>query len=150
MVPPASHRIPRVPRYSGSQLAYSQFRVRGSHSLWPVFPNRSTIETFAFCCSTTPRNRSLLVWALPISLAATLRIDFSFSSSGYLDVSVHRVPSSRTMCSSVGNGALLPLGFPIQSSADQGLLATPRSFSQLATTFFGLWCQGIHPALFSA
>ena len=32
------------------------------------------------------------VWALPISLAATLGIDVSFSSSGYLDVSVHRVP----------------------------------------------------------
>ena len=33
------------------------------------------------------------VWALSISLAATLKIEFSFSSSGYLDVSVHRVPS---------------------------------------------------------
>ncbi len=32
------------------------------------------------------------VWALPRSLAATCGIDFSFSSSGYLDVSVHRVP----------------------------------------------------------
>ena len=34
----------------------------------------------------------MLVWALAISLAATLAIDVSFSSSGYLDVSVHRVP----------------------------------------------------------
>ena len=34
-----------------------------------------------------------MVWALPISLAATFGIDVSFSSSGYLDVSVHRVPS---------------------------------------------------------
>ena len=33
-----------------------------------------------------------MVWALPISLAATFGIDVSFSSSGYLDVSVHRVP----------------------------------------------------------
>ena len=29
-----------------------------------------------------------MVWPLPISLAATSGIDFSFSSSGYLDVSV--------------------------------------------------------------
>ena len=39
-----------------------------------------------------PRNARISVWALPRSLAATCRIDVSFSSSGYLDVSVHRVP----------------------------------------------------------
>ena len=33
------------------------------------------------------------VWPLSISLAATLEIDVSFSSSAYLDVSVQRVPS---------------------------------------------------------
>jgi hypothetical protein len=32
-----------------------------------------------------------LVWAVPISLAATIGITFVFSSSGYLDVSVLRV-----------------------------------------------------------
>ena len=42
-----------------------------------------------------PQHARTLVWALPFSLAATHRIDiFSFSSSGYLDVSVHRVPSA--------------------------------------------------------
>ena len=41
-----------------------------------------------------PQGARTLVWALPRSLAATYGIDiFSFSSSGYLDVSVHRVPS---------------------------------------------------------
>ena len=39
-----------------------------------------------------PRHARTSVWALTISLAATLAIDVSFSSSGYLDVSVHRVP----------------------------------------------------------
>ena len=39
-----------------------------------------------------PQCARTLVWALPISLAATLGIDVSFFSSGYLDVSVHRVP----------------------------------------------------------
>ena len=38
-----------------------------------------------------PRGASSSVWALPFSLAATKGIDFSFSSSGYLDVSVLRV-----------------------------------------------------------
>ena len=39
-----------------------------------------------------PRNARIPVWALPLSLAATHGIDVSFSSSGYLDVSVPRVP----------------------------------------------------------
>ncbi len=34
-----------------------------------------------------------MVWALPRSLAATYGIILIFSSSGYLDVSVRRVPS---------------------------------------------------------
>ena len=40
-----------------------------------------------------PRIARNSVWALSLSLAATHKIDVSFSSSGYLDVSVHRVPS---------------------------------------------------------
>ena len=42
--------------------------------------------------SSTPRSRSSTVWALSSSLAATVDISFDFSSSGYLDVSVPRVP----------------------------------------------------------
>ena len=40
----------------------------------------------------TPRLLLILVWPLPLSLATTRRISFDFSSSGYLDVSVPRVP----------------------------------------------------------
>ena len=39
-----------------------------------------------------PQCARTLVWAPPVSLAATPGIDFSFFSSGYLDVSVRRVP----------------------------------------------------------
>ncbi len=39
------------------------------------------------------------VWAYPRSLAATWRIDFSFFSSGYLDVSVPLVYLLLPMCS---------------------------------------------------
>ena len=45
-----------------------------------------------FCNSTMsvlqPQEASLLVWAVPVSLAATQGIAFAFSSSRYLDVSV--------------------------------------------------------------
>src|ERR1041384_2050773 len=40
---------------------------------------------------TTPANIRALVWAVPVSLAATQGITIVFSSSGYLDVSVPRV-----------------------------------------------------------
>ena len=36
------------------------------------------------------------------------------------------------------------VGFPIRISPDHRLLAPPRSFSQLATSFFACSCQGIH------
>ena len=41
-------------------------------------------------------------------------------------------------------------GFPIQTSPDHGIFAPPRGFSQLITSFFGSWCQGIRPAPFLA
>ena len=39
-----------------------------------------------------PTEPGSVVWALPRSLAATWGISFDFCSSGYLDVSVPRVP----------------------------------------------------------
>ena len=57
-----------------------------------------------------------------------LRLLRCFSSPGSL-----RIPID----SEYGDGALPPPGFPIRTSADQCLLATPRSFSQLATSFIG-------------
>ena len=58
-----------------------------------------------------PRSARTPVWPLSISLAATLEIDVSFSSSGYLDVSVHRVPF-RTLWIGVRMTGVLPAGFP--------------------------------------
>ena len=53
---------------------------------------RSFYCLFRYILQSEPRNARISVWALPRSLAATCGIDVSFSSSGYLDVSVHRVP----------------------------------------------------------
>ena len=58
-----------------------------------------------------PHGARTMVWPLSISLAATLKIDFSFSSSGYLDVSVHRVPF-HTLWIGVWMTGVLPAGFP--------------------------------------
>ena len=58
-----------------------------------------------------PRNARISVWALAISLAATLALDFSFSSSGYLDVSVHRVPH-HSLWIGLWLTGVCPAGFP--------------------------------------
>ena len=49
-----------------------------------------------------------------------------------------------------GSQVLHLRGFPIRKSADRSLFAAPRSLSQLVTSFFGSWCQGIHLMLFLA
>ena len=92
MVPAHSHKVSRVSWYSGScyvnsSFAYGAFTLSGRSS-----QNRSAgiIESRM---QSEPRGARTPVWALPVSLAATPGIEFSFFSSGYLDVSVHRVPS---------------------------------------------------------
>ena len=42
------------------------------------------------------------------------------------------------------------VGSPIRISTGQWLFAPLRSFSQLVASFFGFWCQGIHPMLLLA
>ena len=93
MVPACSHKVSRVSWYSGYRLASLSFAY-GAFTLsdWS-FQNHSATLGRSIMRS-EPRNARIPVWALSISLAATLEIDiFSFFSSGYLDVSVHRVPT---------------------------------------------------------
>ena len=52
------------------------------------------------------------VWPLPRSLAATRGIDVSFSSSGYLDVSVPRVTFSMTILFIIGYLSITLSEFP--------------------------------------
>ena len=42
MVPPDSHGVSRVPRYSGTQQEPPGFRLRGCHPLWRAVPGTST------------------------------------------------------------------------------------------------------------
>jgi hypothetical protein len=48
------------------------------------------------------------------------------------------------------DGALPPSGYPIRKSPDQSVCAAPRSLSQLVTSFFACWHQGIHCVPFKA
>ena len=92
MVPPASHRISRVPRYSGTCYLLSPSPTGLSPSL-VTLSNVFGSVIFTRRWPATPNVRRHQVWPLPSSLATTKGIEFSFFSSGYLDVSLPRVPS---------------------------------------------------------
>ena len=105
------------------------FRIRGFHSLRPDFPVRSPILRLPQR-SPNPAMHASRVWALSISLAATLEIDkFSFSSSGYLDVSVPRVPHVQ-LCIHCTLTEVSSAGFPhsdISGSLD--MCSSPKLFA---------------------
>ena len=92
------------------------------------FQDRSINES-AHLCSPYPQSARTLVWALPISLAATLGIDVSFSSSAYLDVSVQRVPF-HTLCIGVWMTEVFSAGFPHSDiSGSMDICSSPKLFA---------------------
>ena len=134
-----------APTYS--PFAYGAFTLSGwssqDHSAGFVSASRSP----------NPGVQRTPVWAPSISLAATLEITLVFFSSGYLDVSVHRVPLCNLFSFCLFSYRYMEsfhVGSPIQRSAALRVFAPPRGFSQLITSFFGSQCQGILPVLFLA
>ena len=94
MVPAYSIKVSRVSMYSGYRHVSSSFAY-GTFTLFGQLSQNCSAKLVESIPRSEPRDARIPVWALPFSLAATHRIDkFSFSSSGYLDVSVHRVPSA--------------------------------------------------------
>ncbi len=91
MVPAPSHKVSRVSMYSGSRRIMSFFAY-GAFTLSGWLSQSHSAKFHESLLRSEPQHARIPVWALPVSLAATSGIDVSFSSSGYLDVSVHRVP----------------------------------------------------------
>ena len=91
MVPARSDKVSRVSSYSGYRHVNQPFAY-GAFTLSGLLSQNSSARSLESIMRSEPRNARTPVWPLSISLAATLEIDVSFSSSGYLDVSVHRVP----------------------------------------------------------
>ena len=162
VVPPASGRVPRARPYSGPRsrggAAFAYGAVARSGRPFHAVPLAAPFLTAPAPAGarmpgpTTPvRQRPAAVplarvWAGPLSLAATRGVSVDFPSSGYLDVSVPRVASSRPMGSGGGSRAWPRLGSPIRRSPDRRPLAPPRGLSQLAASFFGSLCLGIRRA----
>ena len=92
MVPPSSHRVSRVRRYSGYPLKQIIFRLRVSHPLWTAFQCRSAKLLSRYVGPNPEDPERPSVWPPPRSLATTCGISFDVFSSSYLDVSVQTVP----------------------------------------------------------
>ena len=142
MVPPISHKVPRVSWYSGSCRCLPLSSTRLSLSL-AGFPKTILLAFSSLLQSMTPRCTHHGLGSFPFARR------YSGNRCFFLFLPVLRCFSSRsapriTMYSSYGDCALPQPGFPIQISTDQSLLAAPRGFSQLATSFFGAWCHW-HP-----
>ena len=131
MVPPVSHGVSRVPRYSGTQLTVITFRIRGSPPLWPAFPCRSP-KLYRRCAGPQPRRINPSVWPLPISLATTFGISVDVSSSSYLDVSVQTVPHVHLFDSMHVTRVLLSWVSPFGNPRINGYLLLPEAYRSLS------------------
>ena len=110
MVPAYSHKVSRVSWYSGSCHARLPF-VYGAFTLsgW-LSQNHSTRLTRQFC-SPNPGVHALRFGLFRVRSPLLTESHVVFSSSGYLDVSVHRVPF-HTLWIGVWMTGVLPAGFP--------------------------------------
>ena len=127
MVLADSHKISRVPCYSGYCQDYKFLRVRDFHSLWYNFPEVSTSNVKSTLQSYNPNAaETTLVWAIPRSIATTQGITIVFFSSGYLDVSVLRVSFLSDTWSSTRGVA------PFGNLRIEGYLHLPEAYRSLS------------------
>ena len=110
MVPARSDKVSRVSSYSGYRSVSLSFAY-GAFTLSGWLSQNHSAKLVRSIMRSEPRNARIPVWPLPRSLAATCGIDVSFSSSGYLDVSVHRVPLHALWIGAWMAG-VCPAGFP--------------------------------------
>ena len=128
MVPAPSVKVSRVSTYSGSRLVLLSFAY-GAFTLSGWLSQNHSAKDLESIVRSEPRSARTPVWALSISLAATFEITVVFSSSGYLDVSVHRVPFL-TLCIGVRILEVCSSGFPhsdISGSLD--ICSSPKLFA---------------------
>ena len=106
----------------------SILRLRGFHPLRPVFPDRSAGLLHDFC-GPNPEAHALRFGLFRFRSPLLPESFFIFSSSGYLDVSVHRVPF-RTLWIYVRMTGVYPAGFPHSDIRGSWLIcSSPRLFA---------------------
>ena len=127
--PLTSHKVSRVSWYSGScsvSLLVSRTGLSPSPAGFPktvlYHDSQSLMQSVTPGCTHPGLGSS-------ISLAATLEIEFSFFSSGYLDVSVPRVPF-HTLWIGVWIHEVCSCGFPHSDiSGSMDICSSPKLFA---------------------
>ena len=144
MVLTYSHRITRVLCYSGYPPSEIVFAYEASTLCRLVFQLCSTNDFLNYAGPNPFEINFAGLGCFAFAHHYLRNRFFTFFSSGYLDVSVPRVPFLYTIYSCTDTSALPEVSFLIRRSTGQSLFAAHRSLSQLVTSFFGAWCQGIH------
>ena len=125
MVPAYSVKVPRVSTYSGYRLVNRPFAY-GAFTLSGWLSQNHSAKLFRSIMQSEPHGARTMVWALPRSLAATYGIEFSFFSSGYLDVSVPRVPFLQ-LCIGCRIHEVCSCGFPHSDiSGSRDICSSPK------------------------
>ena len=131
MVPPSSHRVSRVRRYSGytccdSVFAYESLTLCGrpSHALRLNDSIPSAVQT--------PEILLPPVWPTPRSLATTSGISVDVFSSPYLDVSVRAVPLIRLLIQRMIHGHYSVWVSPFGNPRIDAYLPLPVAYRSLS------------------
>src|SRR5262245_57518744 len=159
MVLPASRRVSRVPRYSGTRLGSRSRFVYGAFTLCRrAFQTRSTTRSVFNSPAPMPRRH-----IQPCNPVDTTPAGLTYRRFGLFPLRSPLLGESRLLSVPPGTemvhfpGLAAPpyafkwrarglpsRGCPIRKSPDQSLFAAPRGLSQLTTSFFAVLRQGIH------
>ena len=131
MVPPVSHGVSRVPRYSGYNLLSILFAY-GALTLYGRPSQTFQLRMFSRDDCPQPQRINPLVWPLPRSLATTYGISVDVFSSPYLDVSVQAVPHIRLFYSTYVTWILSMWVAPFGNLRINGYLLLPAAYRSLS------------------
>ena len=128
MVPPASHKVSRVSWYSGS-CSVSQAFVYGAFTLSGWLSQNHSTRLTRQSCSPNPGVHALRFGLFRVRSPLLTESHVVFSSSGYLDVSVHRVPF-HTLWIGVWMTEVFSAGFPHSDiSGSMDICSSPKLFA---------------------
>ena len=159
MVPPDSHGISRAPCYLGYHSGVSDISATGVTPSVPALSRPSTISTVFDSLSTQQNQLNGPTTPNTQRPPAITRIRFSlfrFRSPLLTESRLLSLPVGTEMfhfptfplpalCVQAGvTGLASSRVSPFGNPRITVWLSTPRGLSQIPTSFFGSWCQGIH------
>ena len=128
MVPAHSHKVSRVSWYSGSRLADSSFAY-GAFTLSGWLSQNHSARLINQLCGPNPGMHARWFGLFRFRSPLLPESHVVFSSSGYLDVSVHRVPF-HTLWIGVWMTEVFSAGFPHSDiSGSMDICSSPKLFA---------------------